>query len=228
MAIRFHLNVNKQSVTGVSCSSSFVTAKQQCQPDPDLRKFGGQPYKTCGTAYIIQKHKAASPFVIETQTKEQKIIREIEAEPELKNKQIDPMPAFTTVEQRMMDLNERRLHPLYKKYQVTTRKLYKMKEKQKKFDYKTRSGPIAPKDYPKHLKFNNELLEKKNMYAEYKKVKPPQELVAKILEMQQNERSTLERKFPQFNVELQKAKARRHVYDTLKQPDSITDKFVDK
>lgn len=137
------------------------------------------------------------------------------------------MPPFTTVEQRMMDLDARRLHPLYKKYQVTPRKFYKM-TKQQKTEYKTRSGPVDPQDYPTHLKFNKELLEKKNMYAEYKKVEPPQQLVAKILEIKQNERPTLERKFPQFDVELQKAKARKNVYDTLRQQDSITDKYIDK
>lgn len=158
----------------------------------------------------------------------------MQAEPELKEKQEDPMPTFTTVEQRMMDLDERRLHPLYKKYQVTPRKMYKMKNmggggsgRPSHGEYKSRSGPVDPADYPVHLKFNKELLEKKNMYAEYKKVEPPQQLVAKILEMRQNERPTLERKFPQFDAELQKAKARKNVFDTLKQQDSITDKFVD-
>lgn len=203
----------------------LLSAKQQRPPDPDLSELGGQAYRTCGSAYIVQrpKHGYAPPG---PPTKEEKTLKRMEAEPELKDKQEDPMPTFTTVEQRMMDLNERKLHPLYKKYQVTPRRMYKMINKQK--EYKTRSGPITPDDYPLHLKFNRELLEKKNMYAEYKKVEPPQQMVAKILEMRQNERPTLERKFPHLDAELQKAKARRNVYDTLNQKDSITEKYVDK
>lgn len=212
-------------MTQLASSSSFVAAKQQCRPVPDLKQFGGQPYKTCGTAYIIQKHRTESG-VQEPQTKEEKIIRKIEAEPELKDKQEDPMPPYTTVEQRMMDLDERHLHPLYKKYQVTPRKI--CKRTKPTTDYKTRSGPVDPKDYPTNLKFNKDLLEKKNMYAEYKTVQPPQQLVAKMLEIQQNVRPTLERKFPQFDVELQKAKARKNVYDTLNQQDSIAEQYVDK
>lgn len=202
----------------------FHLAKATRPPDPDLSEFGGQAYRTCGTAYVVQKSKAQSS-IPEPQTKEEKILKYVEAEPELKEKQDDPMPPFTTVEQRMMDLDARRLHPLYKKYQMTPRKMYK---KAVKKEYKTRSGPIAPDDYPVHLKFNKELLEKKNMYAEYKKVEPPQQLVAKILEIRQNARSTLERKFPHLDAELQKAKARKNVYDTLKQKDSITEKYVEK
>lgn len=203
----------------------FVLAKQQRPPDPDLSEFGGEAYRTCGSAYIVQKSRGETTPP-GPRTKEEKTLKRMEAEPELKDKQDDPMPSFTTVEQRMMDLNERKLHPLYKKYQVTPRRLYKMINTQK--EYKSRSGPITPNDYPLHLKFNRELLEKKNMYAEYKKVEPPQQLVAKILEMRQNERPTLERKFPHLDAELQKAKARRNVYDTLNQKDSITVKYVEK
>lgn len=172
-----------------------------------------------------QRDQVAAPG---PRTKEEKVLRKIEAEPELKEKQDDPMPPFTTVEQRMMDLDARKLHPLYKKYQVTPRRMYKTNQNSKPVEYKTRSGPVDPQEYPLRLKFNRELLEKKNMYAEYKKVEPPQQLVAKILELKQNERPTLERKFPHLDAELQKAKARRNVFDTLKQKDSITEKFLKK
>lgn len=53
------------------------------------------------------------------------------------------------------------------------------------------------------------------MYAEYKRVEPPRQLMASIVEMQQNERPTLERrKHPRLDVPRPK---RRAVFETLRQ-----------
>lgn len=103
-------------------------ANKPCETAPDLSGLGGQAYKTCGTAYIVQKDKPQLARQ-ESVGKEQLILKKLEASPELKDKQENPMPAFTSVEQRMMDLDERRLHPLYKKYQVTPKRVYKMSKK---------------------------------------------------------------------------------------------------
>ncbi|XP_023312928.1 uncharacterized protein LOC111693023, partial [Anoplophora glabripennis] len=60
--------------------------------------------------------------------------------------------------------------------------------------YKSRSGPIADDEYPPHLKLSKECLDRKNIFAEFKRATPPRQMMAKMLEMRQNQRPTLERK----------------------------------
>lgn len=75
--------------------------------------------------------------------------------------------------------------------------------------------PAGVNDIPVQLKINKELLEQKNMYADYKRVEPPRQLMASIVEMQQNERPTLEtRKHPRLDAQRPK---RRAVFETLHQ-----------
>lgn len=62
--------------------------------------------------------------------------------------------------------------------------------------YKSRSGPIADDEYPAHLKLSKECLDRKNIFAEFKRAAPPRQLLVKMLEIKQNERPTLERKGP--------------------------------
>lgn len=57
--------------------------------------------------------------------------------------------------------------------------------------YKTRSGPIMPDEFPEHLKINKDLLEKKNIPFEFKKAPPPQQMLARMVEMRKNERPKL-------------------------------------
>lgn len=45
---------------------------------------------------------------------------------------------------------------------------------------------IVAEDIPKKIIFNRNLLEKKNMYAEFKRVDPPKHLIGKIVELQKN------------------------------------------
>lgn len=63
--------------------------------------------------------------------------------------------------------------------------------------YKTRSGPIMPDEFPAHLKINKELLEKKNIPFEFKKAQPPQQMLARMVEMRKNERPKLITNNPQ-------------------------------
>lgn len=76
--------------------------------------FGGQPYGTCGDAYVIKIENVGEIEEIEFD-KETQIIREIEAPLHLKNVINDPMPTFRSAEQRLLDLSDRKLHPLYDK-----------------------------------------------------------------------------------------------------------------
>lgn len=92
-------------------------ARRQLQEEPDLSEFGGQPYRTCGTAYIIQKERlqdAADSRDLQSPAKEEVTLKQLEAEEELKHMLADPMPPFRSVEMRLIELSERRLHPYYR------------------------------------------------------------------------------------------------------------------
>ncbi|KAG5876658.1 hypothetical protein JTB14_029390 [Gonioctena quinquepunctata] len=157
--------------------------------DLDLSALGGTPYRTCGSAYVIQKDQI--PVVpIPPKDAEQKLVERLEKHPDLKNLE-DPMPPFESVEQRMLDLDKRKLHPLYKIYMSFPKKPSKME--MSKFSYKSRSGPVCSDEIPSRLKCK-EFLEKKNFFTDFKRVDPPRQLLAKMLEIQLNEKPTMERK----------------------------------
>lgn len=86
-----------------------------------MRHIGGQAYRTCGHAYVVQKDREPEPEP-DVSTKEDRLVKQIEAHPDLKDKVDDPMPPFKSVEQRMLDLNQRKLHPMYKMYQSIPKK----------------------------------------------------------------------------------------------------------
>lgn len=76
--------------------------------------FGGQPYGTCGDAYIIKIENVGEIEEVEYD-KETELIRKIEAPYHLKNIVNDPTPTFHSAEQRLLEMNDQRLHPLYNK-----------------------------------------------------------------------------------------------------------------
>lgn len=87
----------------------------KAQEDPDLSMFGGQPYGTCGDAYVI-KIENVSYDTSDEFDKETQILKKIEAPYHLKNTIDAPMPTFYSAEQRLLDLADRGLHPCHDKY----------------------------------------------------------------------------------------------------------------
>jgi hypothetical protein len=162
--------------------------------DPDLSRFGGQPYRTCGSAYVIQKD--VIPSCESEQSEEELTLMKMEADLSNKDNVCDPMPPFQTVEQRMLDLTERKLHPFYKRYMAMPKRDREGAEAAKVPypPYKCKCGPVETDEIPDNLKFNKELLEKKNIFADFKRVELPKQMVVRIVEMEKNRKPTLEKK----------------------------------
>ncbi|KAJ8957886.1 hypothetical protein NQ318_001882 [Aromia moschata] len=160
-------------------------ARKQWEPDPDLSEFGGTAYRTCGPAYIIQKDQVAKEEVCEEA--EDRLLEKMERHPDLEDTR-DPMPPFESVERRLIELSERKLHPFYKRYLCVPRR--KTNLTSPKHAYKSRSGPITADEIPAHLKIDKQCLEQKNIFSEFKRVEPPRQLLAKMVEIRRNERPT--------------------------------------
>ncbi|KAJ3618390.1 hypothetical protein MTP99_006389 [Tenebrio molitor] len=168
--------------------------RQVVREDPDLSRFGGQPYRTCGSAYVIQKD--VIPSCESEQSEEELTLMKMEADLSNKDNVCDPMPPFQTVEQRMLDLTERKLHPFYKRYMAMPKRDREGAEAAKVPypPYKCKCGPVETDEIPDNLKFNKELLEKKNIFADFKRVELPKQMVVRIVEMEKNRKPTLEKK----------------------------------
>lgn len=162
--------------------------------DPDLSRFGGEPYRTCGSAYIVQKD--VIPVCDSQQTEEDRILAKIEADLSNKNNVNDPMPPFQSVEQRLIDLTERKLHPFYKRYMALPKKDFTGPDSIETSlpHYKCKSGPIQVDEIPDVFKFNKELLEKKNIFADFKRVELPKQMLVRMVEIEKNRKPTLEKK----------------------------------
>ncbi|XP_030747591.1 uncharacterized protein LOC115876056 [Sitophilus oryzae] len=158
-------------------------------------KMGGDAYRTCGTAYILQTGHVEMPN-LETDP-ETKILEDMVKDPSLKG-QVDPMPPFESAEKRLIDLSERKLHPLYKRLMSIPKPPKPQPVPALRGSYKTRSGPVSPSDIPERLKLNKEAFEKKNIFCEFKKAHPPQQLMARLVEMNQNRRGTMEKKIEEM------------------------------
>lgn len=179
--------------------------------------MGGTAYRTCGTAYILQKEHYEQPAEA-TVNSEETILKEMLKDPTLKG-QKDPMPPFQSVELKLIELNERKLHPLYKKsgkyfpfasfFSLNQPNSFRLmsipktssskalNSKAPGLYYKTRSGPVMPEEFPPHLKINKELFEKKNIFYDGKRAQVPQQMLARMVEMKQNERPQLRMKVPE-------------------------------
>ncbi|CAG9770744.1 unnamed protein product [Ceutorhynchus assimilis] len=176
-----------------------IVSEEQAEMDmKKIAEMGGEVYSTCGTAYILQQDHYQQPKPYRP-SNEDIILEEMMKDPSLKG-QCDPMPAYETVALRMINLNDRRLHPLYKKLMTIPRKPKPVISSKPKTDtklsnpassYQTRSGPVKPEDYPAHLKINKEMLQKKNIMCEFKRAEPPQQMLGRMVEIKQNERPTL-------------------------------------
>lgn len=159
--------------------------------DPDLSEFGGKAYRTCGSAYIIQKD--ILPVEDCEEDKESKILKKMEVDLDFKNVVTDdPLPKFKSAELRLLELSDNKLHAAYKKYNTVMKK--HIEQKKMKL-YKTVAWPIDMHEIPARFNINKTLLEKKNLeYVEFKRIEPPRQLIERIVEMQRNARPTLERK----------------------------------
>ncbi|XP_044261018.1 uncharacterized protein LOC123008997 [Tribolium madens] len=168
--------------------------RQVRREDPDLSEFGGQPYRTCGKAYVVQKD--VIPPCDADHNEEDKVLMKIEADLSNKDSICDPMPPFKSVEQRMIDLTERKLHPFYRRFMSLPKKNFVGEESPSvRFSpYKCKSGPVKPEEIPENLQFNKQLLERKNIFADFKRVELPKQMVVRIVEMEQNRKPTLEKK----------------------------------
>ncbi|CAH0549229.1 unnamed protein product [Brassicogethes aeneus] len=160
-------------------------AKKLETPDLNLSNFGGQAYKTCGESYVIQKDLTTGRSQKEP---EDDILRKMETPADLKDV-VDPLPNFESVEQRLLELSDHGLHPHYKKYMFMSRK---PSNEDNYLEYKTKSGPINFEDLPEHFKISKQILERKNIYADLKRADPPRHLLAKVLEIRENAKPTLE------------------------------------
>lgn len=191
-----------------------------CKPDPDLSYLGGKAFKTCGpSAYVVQKDHL--PTEEHTTTSEQVILAKIEAPLHAKTDFLDPMPTFRSVPQRLLDLQDRKLHPFYKKYQGLSRK----KKPRSQFNYpqykNVNLDVILAEDIPKKINFNKELLEKKNLYSEFKKVEPPKQLVGRMIELEANMKTRATMSFPEICRKAEQPQKKREVYDTLEQKENL-------
>ncbi|KAH1018374.1 uncharacterized protein LOC109546792 isoform X1 [Dendroctonus ponderosae] len=175
----------------------FVTEEQAKRDLSAISQMGGTVYRTCGTAYVLQKEHYQQPSEPKVSS-EEKILQEMLKDPTLKG-QKDPMPPFQSVELKLIELNERKLHPLYKKLMSIPKKPSSkaLNSKAPGLYYKTRSGPVMPEEFPPHLKINKELFEKKNIFYDGKRALVPQQMLARMVEMKQNERPQLKLQVPE-------------------------------
>lgn len=140
----------------------------------------------------------------------------------------DPLPKFKTAEMRLVEMSDKKLHPSYRKYcNVKKRHI----DEHKKRAYKTITWPIDMHEIPARFNINKDLLEKKNMeYMEFKRIEPPRQLVERVLEMEKNARSTMERRGSSSNkapVDMKEVEKRQNldkdssaVFDTLYQTET--------
>ncbi|KAK9754181.1 hypothetical protein QE152_g1669 [Popillia japonica] len=166
-------------------------AKPQVTCDPDLSEFGGKAYRTCGSAYIIQKDILPvedceedkeskilkkmevdldfKNVVTDDPLKESKILKKMEVDLDFKNVVTDdPLPKFKSAELRLLELSDNKLHAAYKKYNTVMKK--HIEQKKMKL-YKTVAWPIDMHEIPARFNINKTLLEKKNLeYVEFKRM----------------------------------------------------------
>lgn len=79
-----------------------------------MSSFGGQPYATCGEAFVVKIENVGDVSPDEP-NKEEMLLKRIEAPMQSKHEIHDPMPSFRSAEQRLLELSDRKLHPFYKR-----------------------------------------------------------------------------------------------------------------
>lgn len=103
----------------------------------------GIKYKTCGSAILLQEDRNLPDPDTPVLNKELKRLERIEAHPTLKKSIGDPLPPYTSVEQRMIDLSDRKLHPLYSKMKTIPKRKVVYCEESK--PYTVEDMPVSPK-----------------------------------------------------------------------------------
>ncbi|KAF5287632.1 hypothetical protein FQA39_LY15835 [Lamprigera yunnana] len=164
------------------CQIQQCTVNADVVPDPDFSDFEGEVYRTCGSAYVVQNEHlpSESPCI----PKEDRLLMRIEANLDRKNDYLDTFPEFTSVEQRMIDLNERKLHPLYKlKQSVSHKRMLDMPE-----DLTRRFDTDGSDQLPKMFEYNQKLLDQKNICFEYKRMDAPDQMTSRLLQMRQRKK----------------------------------------
>ncbi|XP_045465862.1 uncharacterized protein LOC123674816 [Harmonia axyridis] len=146
------------------------------QPLPRVDHIPGIKYKTCGSAILLQEDRNLPDPDIPVYNKELNRLERIETHPTLKMNVGDPVPHFISVEQRMIDWSDRRLHPLHLKMRSIPKRKVIYCEKSK--PYTTDDMPVSPKQV--HIDRN--LLEKKNILVDLKRIEPPKEVIQYGLE----------------------------------------------
>ncbi|KAF5276804.1 hypothetical protein FQR65_LT16170 [Abscondita terminalis] len=170
----------KAQPTTTTNSLSIGGCELQVRTRSRSQRVRWNPYKTCGIAYVIEKDRLPKKkFVL---SKEDKLLITIEANLDRKNDYLDTMPEFTSVEKRLIDLNERKLHPLYKKYQGVSSKL--LLEIPRLCD--------CPDDFshglPKTFAYNAKVLNDKNICFHYKRTQPPDLRTKHLLELRRRQK----------------------------------------
>lgn len=98
------------------------------------------------------------------------------------------MPEFTSVAQRWIALQERNLHPLYKKYETTPHTLHTKFDTCKK--YKFVPADIPYDKYPDKLKFGGP--GGKTTFTNFKMPEVPKKLVGRMAEIRLNVSSEMD------------------------------------
>jgi len=174
--------------------------------DPDLSEFGGKVYRTCGRAYVVQKDMANEhPY---QQSREEQILRKIECHPDLKDTINEPIPNYTSVAHRLLDVSDNKCHPLYLKLRATP--------KQQSTHGKVCKHTIHEYDIPLRININKELLEQKNIFCEYKRAEPPRQFVGRILDVQRDKNAMEYRRTIGLDPYKKLTEQKKFVFETLK------------
>ncbi|XP_057655756.1 uncharacterized protein LOC130893539 [Diorhabda carinulata] len=162
-------------------------------PDLDLCHLGDRVFRTCGTAYVIQKNMICETKIPEWLRRENALVDRMEVKQKLKDFK-DPLPEFKSVAQRLVDLADKKLHPLYKKYLFTTQKS-DMCGTPEPID-KSKFGYVKGKKTFLKCRFNKEILERKNIYVDFKRIEAPGHVLAKFFDNQMDKKHITETKNP--------------------------------
>lgn len=72
---------------------------------------------------------------------------------------------------------------------------------------------MKKEEIPVQIKFNKDLLEAKHMFAEFKRVEPPQQILSRLIEIKKNERKYDEK--PKVFFRDEKPCPNRNVFDSV-------------
>lgn len=88
-------------------------AKMTPRYELDINCVDSEAYETFGAAHIIQTDLA--PTMKTKEPSDVTVIEKLERHPSVKEV-VDPIPNFESVEKLLIDLCDKKLHPMYKRY----------------------------------------------------------------------------------------------------------------